>query len=219
MKRAYDPKRAWLIAIAYFAACVAIATLSGVLPGVLAAPLATPEQLASPWWLAHTGACLAVIIVAYGVIWPIGTFTDGRTLHPLLAPAYGFAWGLCQGLWFLTIYTLIGKTGLATIWVAALSYLAIGGYNALYHSQFWDIHVSPPHNYTEWNVKKVLLCHTPNLLVSLSYLAIHGNAAIFALLQGLALALSATFMRFPAPWDDYAAEAGRERRLAEKPVS
>lgn len=219
MTKTYSPKLAWLRALAYFAACLGVAGMTGVLGRVISEPLATEAQRASPLWWAHTALYFAVIVVGYGVIWPIGTFTDGRKRHALLAPAYGLAWGLCQGLWFLSIWTLLGKTGLSTLWVAGLSYLAIGGYNAVYHSQFWDIYVSPPHNYTEWNAKKVLLCHTPNLLVGLSYLAIQGNAAIFALTQGLALALSAFFMRFPAPWDDYTAEAGRERPLAEKPLS
>lgn len=219
MTKAYSPKLAWLRALAYFAACIAIAAWSGALGLVLGTPLASEAQLADPRWWVHTALCFAVITVAYGVIWPIGTFTDGRKRHALLAPAYGLAWGLCQGLLFLSVWMLIGRSGLAVGWVAVLSYLAIGGYNGVYHSQFWDIYVSPPHNYTEWNVRKVLLCHTPNLVVCLSYLALWGNPAVFVLLQGLALSLSAFFMRFPAPWDDYAAEAGRERPLAEKPLS
>ncbi len=207
----YSPRLAWARAGIYFCACLIVATLSGVLPQVLATPLATAAQLAEPRWWLLTGAATAVIVIGYGLIWPKGTFTDGRASHPLLAPSYGLVWGLCQGLWFLTIWTLIAGTGLGQPWVAVLSYLAIGGYNGVWHRYYWDIQVSPPHNYSEWNSRKVLLCHTPNLLVCLSHLALHGNAGLFVLWQGVALAFSAWAMRFPPWWDDYQAEAGRER--------
>lgn len=207
----YSPRLAWLKAGIYFCACLIAATLSGVLPQVLAEPLATAAQLTDTSWWLLTAAATAVIVIGYGVIWPKGTFTDGRKLHPLLAPGYGLVWGLCQGLLFLTLWTLIASTGLGQPSVAVLSYLAIGGYNGVWHRFYWDIQVSPPHNYTEWNTRKVLLCHTPNLLVCLSHLSLHGNAGLFVLWQGIALALSARAMHFPAYGDDYRAEAGRER--------
>lgn len=215
MSRAtYRPGPAWLKAGAYFAACLAIAAPTGALRWVLDAPLVTEAQRADPLWWLLAGSCLGVVVVGYGFIWPRGTFTDGRARHPLLAPAYGFVWGLCQALLFLSIWLAVARSGLAPGWVAVLSYLAIGGYNGLWHRFVWDIHVSPPHNYTEWNARKVLLCHTPNLILCLALLALYGSAGVFALLQGLALALSAWFMRFPAPWDDYSAKAGEERSLS-----
>lgn len=210
----YSPRPAWLKAGVYFCACLIAATLSGVLPQLVSTPLASTAQLADAGWWGLTAAATAVILVGYGVIWPRGTFTDGRKSHRLLATSYGLVWGLCQGLWFLTLWTLIARTGVATAWVAVLSYIAIGGYNGVWHRYYWDIHISPPHNYTEWNGRKVLLCHTPNLLICLGHFALYGNAALFALWQGLALALSARAMHFPAYDDDYQAEAGRERSLA-----
>ena len=45
------------------------------------------------------------------------------------------------------------------------------------------------------------------------------GAGRFVLLQGGALAASAYAMRFPAWWDDYRAEPGRERSLAQAPVA
>lgn len=213
--RFYSPRMAWLLAPAYFAFCLIAAAASGVLGRALREPLAEPEHWQSPLWIALTAACWAVILVAYGLIWPRGTFTDGRKSHPLLATLYGLAWGLCQGLWFLTLWSLVARSGLPVLWVALISYLLIGGYNSVYHRYFWDIHVSPPHNYREWNAKKVLFCHTPNLLVCLTHYALFQSDAMFALLQGAALALSARAMRFPAPWDDYHAVAGQERSLEE----
>jgi hypothetical protein len=202
---------AWQRALMYFGACVGVATFSGVLPVILTTPLATAAQMADPAWLALTAACVAVILAGYAGIWPIGTFTDGRKGHRLLTPAYGLVWGLCQGLLFLSVWALVERTGLGAWWVAGISYVLIGAYQGLWHNFFWDIHVSPPHNYRAWNARKVLLCHTPNLVVCLVYLALHGNAGIYVLLQGLALGISAWVMRFPAPWDDYTAVAGLQK--------
>lgn len=212
----YSPRLAWLRALIYFCVCVMVARYSGVLAAVLQSPLATAVQLADPLWWTLTTACALVIMIAYAVIWPIGTFTDGRRLHPLLTLVYGSVWGICQGLLFLSMWALVEQSGLGVWWVAGISYLMIGAYNGCWHHFFWDIHVSPPHNYSEWNSKKVLFCHTPNLLLCLSTLALYGNAGIYVLLQGVALAASAYFMHFPAFWDDYSAEPGRERPFAEK---
>lgn len=212
----YSPRLAWLRAGLYFCFCLLVASFSGVLATVIHTPLATAAQLADLRWWALTLACAAVIAIAYAVIWPRGTFTDGRRLHPLLTLVYGSVWGICQGLLFLSMWALVQHSGLGVWWVALISYFLIGAYNGCWHHFFWDIHVSPPHNYSEWNGRKVLFCHTPNLLLCLSYLALYGNAGIYLLLQGAALAASAWFMRFPAFWDDYSAAPGRERSIAEK---
>lgn len=212
--RTYDPALAWLRAGLYFCACLALATLSGALGRLLSAPLADAAHLTQAVWWSATSLYAAVIVVAYGVVWPIGTFTDGRRRHVLLSLAYGALWGLCQGLLFLSIWIAVAASGLPAWAVAVICYLLIGGYNGVWHRFFWDIHVSPPHNYTEWNGRKVLLCHTPNLLLGLTHLAVYGDAAVFVLAQVVALALSAQAMRFPAFWDDYRAEPGQERPLA-----
>ena len=211
----YLPQAAWLRALAYFGLCLIVANYSGVLATVLNSPLASQAQLADPWWLALTGACLAVIVIGYALIWPLGTFNDGRKAHPVLSLLYGVVWGSCQGLLFLSFWAAAQSSGLGVWWVALISYILIGAYNGCLHNFYWDKYVSPPHNYSEWNTRKVLLCHTPNLLICLPYLALYGNVGIYVLLQGLALAISAFVMRFPAWWDDYAAEAGAERSIAE----
>lgn len=208
----YSPKLAWLRALAYFAFCFGIAAASGALQSVLGAPL-VPADAGAAWWALALGY-LAIIVIGYAVIWPIGTFTDNRARHGALSIAYGATWGLAQGMWFLTIWTWIGKAGLAPLWSGALAYLAIGGYNGLWHRFFWDIYVSPPHNYTEWNGRKVLLAHTPNLIVGLVLLGLYGSGGVYVLMQALALGISAFVMRFPAPWDQYTAVAGQERTLS-----
>jgi hypothetical protein len=60
--------------------------------------------------------------------------------------------------------------------------------------------VTPEHNIVEWNGRKVLLAHTPNLIATLTYLTLHGNMGIFILLQTIALLSSTYFMHFPPFW-------------------
>ena len=209
----YSPELAWRRAWAYVCMGVVIASLSGALTTVSGSPLATLDQLVDPLWWLMTLLCAAVVFVGYAVIWPMGTFTDNRPLHGWMTLIYGGVWGLCQALLFLSIWAMIERAGLAAWWVAALSFLAIATYNGLWHRFVWDIYVSPPHNYTEWNARKVLLCHTPNLIVCLSYLAIYGNVGVFVLLQAYALAVSAWAMHFPKWSDAYTAKAGEERSI------
>lgn len=202
----YHPGRAWLVAGAWFAVCLVAGQASGVL-----AALARPAPRGEAGWVALTLLAAAVVLVAYALIWPRGTFTDGRVRHAFLAPAFGAAWGFCQGTSFLVLWALIERTGLSLPWLAVAAYLAIGAFNAVFHRFFWDRLVAPPHNYRNWNARKVLLCHTPNLVVCLLHFALFRDAAVFVGLQMLALAASAVAMRFPAPWDAYRARAGEER--------
>lgn len=207
----YEPRAAWRRALIYFALCWALAAATGALERAFGGPLMFADQRSDPVWWAATGLGALIIIVAYGVIWPRGTFTDGRIARPWLSTAFGAVWGLSQGLLFTVLWMAAEVTGLGVAWVALISYLLIGAYNALWHSRYWDIRVSPPHNYREWNLRKVLACHTPNLVFCMAYLAWSGSFGVFVLLQALALALSARAMRFPAWWDDYRARAGEER--------
>ena len=213
-QRLYDPRRAWTLALAWFAFCWLLAAVSGGLAAVFTRPLATPAQLADPLWWGAWGLAISIILVAYGLIWPRGTFTDGRARRPVWQLGFGLAWGSSQGLLFLSLWHGLASAGLAPLAVYGFSYLAIGACNGVWHRFCWDIRVSPPHNYSEWNLRKVSLCHTPNLLVSLAALVAYGNAALFLLCQTLALLLSAWAMRFPAPGDDYRAVAGAERSLS-----
>src|SRR5262245_31725003 len=109
--RTYRPGPAWARAALYFCACLAVAATSGALAKTLDAPLASEAQLGDARWLAFTIVYAIVIVVGYAVIWPIGTFTDGRKRHALLAIAYGATWGLCQGLLFVTFWTLVARSG------------------------------------------------------------------------------------------------------------
>ena len=209
--RQYEPRLAWRCAGLYFCAALMLSWSLGVLHSLLAMPLVRAEQWREPHWLAYTLAYVLVLWFAYMVLWPRGSFTDGRRKHPWLTTGYGLAWGLCHGQVFLCFWALAERTGLGGLGVAILTYLLLSGYSFVYHQFFWDVQVSPPHNYAAWNLKKVLYCHTPNLLLGLVWLAVWGNFGLWLLLQTGCLLASAHHMRFPAWYDDYTAIAGETR--------
>jgi hypothetical protein len=207
----YLPTLAWLRALAYFSAALLLSWSLGVLQALLNSPLVTDDQLTDPWWQAATLFYLVVLWVGYGLLWPRGTFTDGRRRHLFIATVYGLLWGLCHGQVFLSIWAIVELSGLNAYWVAALTYLLLSGYNFAYHQFFWDLYVSPPHNIEAWNLKKVQFCHAPNLLLGLAWLATWGNFSMWLLLQTAALLACVHAMRFPAWYDDYRARAGEMR--------
>ena len=55
-------------------------------------------------------------------------------------------------------------------WLTAVAAFAfIASYQGLWHRFYWDIKVAPPHNIPEWNVRKILFAHGPNLVVTLAH--------------------------------------------------
>jgi hypothetical protein len=207
----YRPLLAWQRAGMYFSAGLILSWSLGVLHSLLATPLVTAEELTSMPWLAYTLFYAVVLWVGYMMIWPRGTFSDGRLSHPIVTSLYGICWGLCHGQVFLCIWALAEMTGLNSYWVAAITYLALSAYNFAFHQFFWDVQVSPPHNYAAWNMKKVQFCHVPNLLLGLVWLALWGNFGLWLLFQTFCLLASSHHMRFPAWYDDYQGIAGETR--------
>jgi hypothetical protein len=209
--KVYSPALAWLRASSYFCLAYLIGWGSGVIDSVLAKPLFSDEQLHNPLWLALTAACFVVILFGYLRIWKVGTFNDGRIYRWWLTPWYGIAWGFAQASIFMSIWAGIELFGWP-LWISGLvAYFAIGGYNGCWQQFYWDIYVSPPHNEKAFNTRKVLLAHTPNLIITMIYIALFGNLGIYFILQGIALGISASILRFPAWWDNYSAEAGATR--------
>ncbi len=201
--RHYHPKTAWLRAIIYFCASSTIALFSGVTDAVLQRPLTTQAQLNDPLWWAGAVTCTALIVIAYGYIWAKGTFTDGRPWHPLSTTLFGLMWGLSQAQLFLSFWALIALLPIGQLWVTVFTAITISIYNGNWQHLYWDVHISPPHNYPEWNLRKVLLCHVPNLLITLPFFALYGNVQLYIALQTTALLLSAHRMHFPHWADNY----------------
>ncbi len=196
----YQPEAAWRRAIIYFAICLLIGWWSGALEMIFGRSLATAEQLDSPNFLLLAALCTLVIGVGYGYIWPKGTVTHGRSLNLAAVLPFGLLWGLSQGTLFVSVWLLLSRW-ITVDWLLVLaSFLVLATFTGLWHSQYWDIYVAPEHNLVEWNLRKVLLAHTPNLVLTLTFLTVYEGAGLFVIWQTLALILSSYFMRFPAFW-------------------
>ena len=191
----FDARRAWLHGIVYFSACLCVSWATGVLQALLRGPV-LPVGASESFWIATAGSA-AVVVVGYTFVWPRGTVTHGRPLSPA-AGLWGLAWGLTESQLLLSFVVLISRLGLGRWQTFVASYLVISVWQATWHGLYWDRVVVPPHNIPEWNVRKILLVHNPNLLVSLAHLTLFGAPWVFVALQTYALTASAVAMHFPA---------------------
>ena len=197
----WTPGSAWLRAFQYFGLACALGYVCGTWPALFSKGLSlAPADGSLLWWVLTVG-WLAQVVVAYTIIWPRGTFTAGRRAYPFTSALYGLCWGVFHSQVFLSVWALAELGGLGRLWVALLSYAVISAFNGLWHSRYWDVRVSPPHNIEEWNARKVAFCHVPNLALGLAHLALFENPLLFVAVQTFALTASACFMRFPR-WDD-----------------
>jgi hypothetical protein len=136
--------------------------------------------------------------VGYFIIWRKGTFTHGRELHLPSVLLFGLLWGLSEAQVFLSFWAILENFLSARWLVGVLAFIMISTFKGLWQSQYWDIYVSPEHNIPEWNLRKVLFAHIPNLLFTLTYLAIYENAGMFMIFQAVSIMGSAYFMHFPS---------------------
>jgi len=197
----YSARLAWLRVLLYGCASTILAIVTGVFALVFTSPLTTATQLADAAWLAFAAACLAVELVAYGVVWRAGTRSYGRARHLRSIALVGVLWGLSEAQVFLSIWAIVESFVSDRLLIVVISFVLIASFKGLWQSLYWDVRVSPPHNLPEWNLRKVLFAHVPNLLITLTYLAVTGSAAMFVAFQVVAILISAYVMRFPA-WAD-----------------
>ena len=184
-----DGQRRWARAGAYFLACLVVSALTGVL-GDLAHPGSPPA-----WAIA---GCLMLEVVAYGGIWPIGTFVLDRPKDPV-STLFGAVWGFCEAQLLLSGYVLVERLDLPQVWTVVLAFVVLSGFQGGWHAAYWDVHVAPEHNDPAWNLRKVLLCHVPNLAATLTFYAAYHSAFWFVAFQVVSLTLSSRAMRFPRP--------------------
>jgi hypothetical protein len=194
----YSPRLAWIRGGIYFTSGFVLSILTGVLPALVSKPIANFDQVSNLYWWLFTFLCVGIIYFAYFYLWPRGTLTHGRELHIPQVLFFGLFWGLGEGQVFLSAWAVTEKF-VSNVWLTALvTFLIVGTFKGLWQSQYWDIHVAPEHNIPEWNLKKVVFGHIPNLICTLSYLAVFGNALIFLLLQTAGLMYMTYRMRFPS---------------------
>ena len=183
---------AWRRGLVYLVACLVFGAFAEVFTS-----LATPvgDLGVVRFWL-WTAACVAVILVGYWVIWPLGTLTHGRPLVPS-ATVFGVLWGLAEGVLFAGVWLLSDRWLPSTVLAVGVTFVVLSAYLGLWHQFYWDLKVSPEHNIEEWNARKVLLVHIPNLAVTLPYLAVTDAVGVFVALQTLGLVGAARAMHFP----------------------
>jgi hypothetical protein len=204
--KTYSVELAWLRAGIYFASCWLVSWSVGALQHITSQPLATATQLQDGGWWALAALCLLIELVGYYFIWPRGTLTHGRALHWPTVIIFGLLWGLSEGQLFVSVWALAQSFTSNTLIVAIITFVVLSAFIGMWHALYWDIYVAPEHNIAEWNGRKVLFAHIPNLVVTLTFLALHGNWALMVLFQTVALFGSTYFMRFPR----YVADAGQK---------
>jgi len=200
--KGYSPLLAWIRGGIYFASCFILSILTGVFSTLISQPIATGENLYNPIWWVFTFICAIVIYIAYFVIWRRGTLTHARELHKPSVLIFGLLWGLSEGQLMLSVWAIVEKFLSNIFVIGIISFLIISAFKGLWQSQYWDIYVSPEHNIPEWNLRKVLFGHVPNLIFTLTYLAMFGNALIFLLFQTSGLMICTYYMHFPKPTND-----------------
>ena len=158
-------------------------------------------SMESLFWVLF-GAMFLIVGVGYWVIWPMGTQTHGRRRSLPASVSFGVLWGASEGVLYVALWSVLRDLVSSDWMVVAAGYLVVSVFKALWHPLFWDVRVSPIHNIESWNVTKILVVHTPNLLVSFTFLTLYEAGGVFVLAQIVAVVGSTVFMRFPSPFDE-----------------
>jgi hypothetical protein len=193
----YSVYGAWLRGLIYLCGSATLAVLTGVIGRLIEQPAVSAGNLADPVWWILTALCIAVELVAYFVIWRKGTLPHGRVRHVAGVLVFGVLWGISEALVFLSIWALAEQVIQIRWGVALAAFAAISTFKGIWQSRYWDLYVAPEHNIPAWNLPKVLFAHIPNLIVTLTHLALFESPGLFILFQMIALMGSTWFMRFP----------------------
>lgn len=196
----WKPGAAWTRALIYFSFCNIFTAISGTLEQIFRRPLFTAEQISSLFWIFYVIFCFIFVFIAYVIIWPRSTLNFDRRYYLGSEIVFGIIWGFSTGGILLSFYHLWSLTGIPPWVTYILSFSCIGVWQYFIQAYFWDIYVSPEHDTPKSILIKTFACHIPNALISLSFLAIWGNYAIFIFIYIIALLASAIGQKFPAPW-------------------
>ena len=196
----WKPGAAWTRALIYFSFCNIITAASGTLEQILIRPFFTFEQASDVSWILYTIFCFTFVFIAYVIIWPRNTLNFDRRYYLGYEIVFGIIWGYSTGGFLLSFFHLWSLTGIPPWATYILSFLCIAAWQYFIQAYFWDIYVSPEHDTPKSILVKTFACHMPNVLISLGFLALWGNYAIFMIIFIIALISSTISQRFPAPW-------------------
>ncbi len=196
----WKPEAAWIRASIYFSFCNIIIGVSGTLEQLLIRPFFTLDQISDTFWVTYAILCFIYVVFAYVFLWPRNTLTFDRKYYLGPEIAFGIIWGFSTGGLLLSIYHLWSLTGIP-LWINLILGIICGGaWQYIIQSYFWDIYVSPEHDTPKSLIIKTTACHIPNMLISMGFLTIWGNYAIFIIIYIIALTSSTIAQKFPAPW-------------------
>ena len=196
----WTPGAAWTRALIYFSFCNIIIAASGTLEQIFYRPFFTSEQVSELFWILYLSICFIFAFIAYWILWPRNTLTFDRKYYIGSEIVFGIIWGYTTGGILLSFYHLWSLTSLPPGAIYLLSIICISVWQYFIQAYFWDIYISPEHDTPKSILFKTFACHIPNVLISLGFLTIWGNYAIFLLIFIIALIPSTIFQRFPAPW-------------------
>ncbi len=212
---AFNAKFAWVRGGIYFCLCWLLSWYSGGLEGILnevrgtaGRAIVQAGQLQDWRWVGYTALCFGFIFMAYSVIWVRYTVRFNRPKYNGSALIFGILWGSSSGQLFLATWLLATKavSGIDASWVNqpvlawVIAWSLMGIWQPNFHGIYWDHYIAPEHDTALTQKVKALSCHVPNLIITLIYLAVHGNWAIFVLLQIIACVSATWGMHYPAPW-------------------
>ena len=196
----WKPGAAWTRALIYFSFCNIIIAVSGTLEQILSQPLFTTEQIINPYWIVYCAFCFFYIFIAYWILWSRMTLTFDRKYYLGSEIVFGVIWGFSTGGLLLSFYNLWSLTTIPGWALYLLSFVSIGIWQYFIQDYFWDIYVSPEHDTPRSIIIKTMVCHIPNVAISLGFLTIWNNFIIFISFFIFALVASTIFQKFPAPW-------------------
>jgi len=197
---AWKPGASWTRALIYFSFCNIFIAASGTLEQIFSRPFFTSEQLSEFSWILYIIFCFIFVFIAYVIIWPRNTLIFDRKLYLGSEIVFGVIWGFSTGGLLLSFYHLWSLTNIPPWGIYILSFFSIAIWQYFIQAYFWDIYISPEHDTPKSILIKTFACHVPNVLISLVFLTIWGNYAIFLLIFIMALVSSTISQRFPAPW-------------------
>ncbi|MEI6693990.1 MAG: hypothetical protein WCL12_04610 [Actinomycetes bacterium] len=204
----YQAGPAWIRGGIYFCICWLLSYFSGGLKLILTSPLATSDNLNNTSWVGFTALCVGFVFMAYSVLWVRYTVRFNRPNKPLMSTLFGLLWGSSSGQLFLATWLFATKAvaNIDASWVnkpvlaGVIAWSLMGIWQPNFHNVYWDHYIAPEHDTALTQKIKALGCHVPNLAITLLYLGLFHNYAIFVGFQVIACISAATGMHFPAPW-------------------
>lgn len=196
----WKPGAAWTRASIYFSICNIFIAVSGTLEQIVTQPIFTLEQNTNPYWIGYCLFGFIYVFFAYWILWSHMTLTFDRKYYLGSEIIFGIIWGFSTGSLLLSFYHLWSLTSIPGWALYLLSSISMGIWQYFNQDYFWDIYVSPEHDTPRSIIIKTIVCHIPNLAISLGFLTIWNNYTIFITFYIFALVASTIFQKFPPPW-------------------